>query len=637
MKKIRLAFVKFGGLSAGGTEKFIQTIAAHLPKDEFEITFFYTDTAPYVGSDYHHAGTDPNREAYMREHGVRLVQVAVEAKDITRPTCDWVGTDFWTLFREEDFDLVQTARAGPPEFPFYQMRRIPIIDSLHYLGGIDNQWNTARVVHTSRFSLTEWVRRGGDAKRAVLVYHPIEIRPFRPLDYRRTYGLESKFVFGFHQRDDAHIFSPMMLEAFRRIAGPANHFMILGGSKRHRQQAADLGLTNVTFLEHSASPDVLYSFLSALQVFAHGRRDGEINSTAIAEALAFGLPVVTHYTDTYDGQVEGVGDAGFAAHTVDEYEGFLKRLESDALLYKDYSDRARRRFKDNYDLHTQVEKMRALYHDVMIHPFPHPWRRTFLAARQRVFPRAPSWMLRRAVLRLWNWVQFGRWMVGMRLFVRSKFGREKPETSFALHHDQYANLLTLDDHRRILAKYDAEDLFNHPANRLGNLLKANPGIRAAAVDIGCGNGWLAAKLSRSFRKVIGIEPSPAALESAAQLFPPETYPNIEWRQGLAEDQLLRLTLAEPALFVTAVVLSHLPDAIVARICAAVSQIAPAGSLLSFSECWGPESHEFMWHVRTPEWWQARLPDWTLDFHGPAIQNAPGRHKGFHGIKRGNVS
>ena len=52
--------------------------------------------------------------------------------------------------------------------------------------------------------------------------------------------------------------------------------------------------------------------------------------------------------------------------------------------------------------------MRALYHDVMANPFPNPWRRTFLAARQRVFPRAPSWMLRRAVLRLLDWIRHGR-------------------------------------------------------------------------------------------------------------------------------------------------------------------------------------------------------------------------------------
>ena len=45
---IKVAFIKFGGMANGGTEKYLQTIAAHLPKDEFEVDFFYCDAAPSV-------------------------------------------------------------------------------------------------------------------------------------------------------------------------------------------------------------------------------------------------------------------------------------------------------------------------------------------------------------------------------------------------------------------------------------------------------------------------------------------------------------------------------------------------------------------------------------------------------------
>ena len=37
MDKIKIAFIKFGGMAIGGTEKVLQTIAAELPKDEFII------------------------------------------------------------------------------------------------------------------------------------------------------------------------------------------------------------------------------------------------------------------------------------------------------------------------------------------------------------------------------------------------------------------------------------------------------------------------------------------------------------------------------------------------------------------------------------------------------------------------
>ena len=41
MAKIKVAFIKFGGMAIGGTEKVLQTIAAELPKNEFEVDYFF--------------------------------------------------------------------------------------------------------------------------------------------------------------------------------------------------------------------------------------------------------------------------------------------------------------------------------------------------------------------------------------------------------------------------------------------------------------------------------------------------------------------------------------------------------------------------------------------------------------------
>ena len=43
---IKVAFIKFGGMANGGTEKVLQTIASELPKDEFDVDFFYCDSTP---------------------------------------------------------------------------------------------------------------------------------------------------------------------------------------------------------------------------------------------------------------------------------------------------------------------------------------------------------------------------------------------------------------------------------------------------------------------------------------------------------------------------------------------------------------------------------------------------------------
>ncbi|MGI8684756.1 MAG: hypothetical protein ACR2MO_06665 [Acidimicrobiales bacterium] len=79
---IRIAFVKYAGLAAGGTERWLQTIAAHLPRDEFEVDYFFADSVPYIGSVEVVPGTEPMRKAWMQEQGVNLVEVHLEAVDV---------------------------------------------------------------------------------------------------------------------------------------------------------------------------------------------------------------------------------------------------------------------------------------------------------------------------------------------------------------------------------------------------------------------------------------------------------------------------------------------------------------------------------------------------------------------------
>jgi hypothetical protein len=108
-EKIRIAFVKYGGLSTGGSEKMLQIIAANLPKDRFSVDYFYCDATPAKGiSNYSHPTTDPGRETFLRSHGVNLVKFSVAMKDLTSPTQRWIGTNFWELFSEEKYDMVQT-------------------------------------------------------------------------------------------------------------------------------------------------------------------------------------------------------------------------------------------------------------------------------------------------------------------------------------------------------------------------------------------------------------------------------------------------------------------------------------------------------------------------------------------------
>jgi glycosyltransferase involved in cell wall biosynthesis len=368
--KISIAFIKFGGLSAGGTEKFLQTIAAHLPKEIFDVTYFYCDTAPYIGSDFIHPDTSSERLDFMKEHNVKLVQFNVGAKDVTSPTHNWIDTNFWDLFKEEDFDLIQTGRAGHPEYPFVKIKKTPIIDSVHFLGGIDNQPNILRVMHICEWAKQKWVNEGGDAKRTVIISHPMDIPKFSLDDLRKDLGLENKILFGFHQRGDDGIFSSIPLEAYKEIEDENTHFLILGGSNLYTEQAKTLDLKNFHQLSHTADRRKIYSYLQSLDVYAHGRKDGEVNSTAMAEAMYFGLPIISHTSEVNNGHVECIRDGGHVVETTEQYTAQLDKLKSDKPYREQLSQNALINFKENYELQGQLAKIIDVYLDVVKDPSP---------------------------------------------------------------------------------------------------------------------------------------------------------------------------------------------------------------------------------------------------------------------------
>ncbi len=354
---IRVAFIKFGGMSAGGTEKYLQTVAANLPSERFSVDFYYCDAAPYIGSDYKHLDTDPERLKFMQGSKVNLIKFKVGFKDVTVPTHDWVNTNFWEVFSEEKYDVIFTGRAGHPEYPFCLIKKTPIVDSLHLSGGADNQKNIQKVIQLSEWSARKWIRMGGDRRRITIIYQPVEIQEFKKEDWRKRYGLGNKYVYGFHQRNDDSIFSPIPLSAYATIETDATHFVILNGSEKYKKQAKELGIKNITFLPFAQTQADIYNFLGMLNVFAHGRRDGEINSTSIAEAMAFGLPVVSHCTRYNNGHIETIGRAGKVVGNMKEYAEELVRLQNDTAYSTLVSEYAKKRFEEKYSLERQMQKI----------------------------------------------------------------------------------------------------------------------------------------------------------------------------------------------------------------------------------------------------------------------------------------
>ena len=361
---IKVAFIKFGGMANGGTEKVLQTIAAELPKDKFIVDYFYCDSAPYIGSDFVHPDTDPSRVQYVKDNGVNVIKFDVEFKDLRTATHDWVNTNFWELFDEEKYDVIQTGRSGHPEYPFTLINKTPIVDSIHLSGMAENKHNSVKTVLISKEQRDRWIMSGGPADKAVIIPNPLRIPDVGEINYREEFGWQDKFIFGLHQRRDNHIFSPIPLEAYDEIEDDNTAFLLLGGSENYQKQAKDLGLKNFKHLPPVGELEPIHKFLNTLDVFAHGRSDGEQCSCAIIEAMSHGLPVISHTAPSM-GQLEQIGDAGKVVENYEQYSNVMIDMLYDKNYYRKCAQNSKKRYNEIYKLESIIKKYADIYKGVV--------------------------------------------------------------------------------------------------------------------------------------------------------------------------------------------------------------------------------------------------------------------------------
>ena len=114
---------------------------------------------------------------------------------------------------------------------------------------------------------------------------------------------------------------------------------------------------------------------------------------------------------------------------------------------------------------------------------------------------------------------------------------------------------------------------------------------------------------------------------------PQARLGSEEQWDFAEEALDKLSFEQPVFLFSGCVLSHLTDEAVKNITTKISKITTSGSGLSLCENWGKEFHDYMWHVRTSDWWLNNLPGWNINFHGPNIEGKSDRFQGIHGIKK----
>ena len=208
-----------------------------------------------------------------------------------------------------------------------------------------------------------WIASGGPVDRAVTIPNPLSIPDVGDVNYREEFGWEDKFIFGLHQRRDNHIFSPLPLEAYDEIETDETAFLLLGGSESYQKQAKDLGLKNFKHLPTTGELEPIHKFLNTLNVYAHGRADGEQCSCAIIEAMSHGLPIISHTAPSM-GQLEQIADAGEVVDGYEEYAEVMKKMMYNKNYFVNCKINSNKRYEDVYKLDTVIKKYIEIYKEV---------------------------------------------------------------------------------------------------------------------------------------------------------------------------------------------------------------------------------------------------------------------------------
>lgn len=296
-------------LGLGGTEKAMQLMVRHLDRARF---------SPFVFSL-----ADGERRPLLKKDGVPVI----------------IGGDLLAALEKLRPAVVHLHRAGWPEpeilFPVKRFGPRAVVET-NVFGRLDDSPLGGVIdlhLFVSRFCLNRFAAHHGervDLSRYRVLYNPVDTDLISRLAPERDYSLP---VAARLSRPDPGKWSRLafdMLPILKALE-PGFRFLVIGATPEFESFVRDNELSgNVELLPPVARDEDLAAFLGRATLLAHANDTGESFGMAIAEAMASGLPVVTHPAagDRDNAQLELVehGVTGLVAETAEEYASALSRL-----------------------------------------------------------------------------------------------------------------------------------------------------------------------------------------------------------------------------------------------------------------------------------------------------------------------
>jgi glycosyltransferase involved in cell wall biosynthesis len=294
----------------------------------------------------------------------------------------YVGADLFDCLNRFKPHIVHVHRAGWPEPGLLRPIRLargpdflPAVVETNVFGRRDASPSAALVdrhLFVSHFCAERYARTNG-----VLVEKPLYRTLYNPVntDYFAEHAGKSDFskpVMGRLSRPDPGKWSSLALEIIPLLAKrvPAFSYHIVGAVPHARDFVREHGLSaHVSFLDPVLSDEELAQFFNGVSLLAHANDTGESFGLAIAEAMAAGLPVVTHpcpgLKDNAQLELVEHGKTGLVAESAEEYADAAAWLMTHPDEAKAMGRAGRDKATRLYRVQTLARELEAIYEEVL--------------------------------------------------------------------------------------------------------------------------------------------------------------------------------------------------------------------------------------------------------------------------------
>ena len=318
MNKIKILFYT-GGLDYGGTWRSHERLMEGINWMKYDPYIMYWDECP-----------GDNRLEIVREKfgQDRLIPFKRSQKKQAASTGYLPEyTNFYDVAIKQKFDIIHYARSGYYEWPFNK-RMAPLQIETNIFGGKDESPFLDKSIAICNYIKN--VRGKSDA----VIYNPIPLPEKKVYDLRQQLNIpQDSFVFGRIGRADN--FHPVGIDTFAKLVKlfPNIYYVIIGACDSAKQRAANI--PNIRIVEPTNDDNFINAFHHTIDAMLHYRMDGEVHSTAIAQAMVYGIPIISHISCAYNGQIETIGNGGYVAFDEEEYYNAAKQV----IIDKNYRER----------------------------------------------------------------------------------------------------------------------------------------------------------------------------------------------------------------------------------------------------------------------------------------------------------